>query len=297
MAEHETVLSPLERATLEFGRFTNERPIPKRLQTAFLRAVTKTWVYPAIGPRVYVDNVEWFANLEPDRGVVIVSNHRSFFDLYIVMLVLFNYHADWIERVSFPVRANFFYETRLGAVMNLLISGYSMYPPLYRDRNKAALNKDSVERIVQSLQTPGTLVGLHPEGTRNKGTDPYTLLPAQPGVGQIVLQAKPLVVPLFVNGLPNDIRLGIAATYEPNARRDNPVIVTFGEPLDYAEFTKKKPRAALYKRCADKMNQAILSLSDHERELRAACANGDIDDEHPNWLRNHMRGFRPSWKH
>mgnify|MGYP001480307136 CR=1 FL=1 len=37
---------------------------------------------------------------------------------------------------------------------------------------------------------PGTVVGLHPEGTRGKGPDPYTFLPAQPGVGKLALVAE-----------------------------------------------------------------------------------------------------------
>ena len=42
-------------------------------------------------------------------------------------------------------------------------------------------------------------------GTRGKGDSPYELLPAHPGVGQIVLQARPIAVPVFVNGLPNGL--------------------------------------------------------------------------------------------
>ena len=289
MSDMEASLSRVERMALEFGRFANERPWPKRLQKKYLLAVTASWVRPAVSPRVYVEGIEWLLEHQPERGVVLVSNHRSFFDMYIVMLCLFSLRARWIERISFPVRANFFYESPLGMAINAFIGGYTMYPPLYRDANRASLNKDALDRVVSSLQQPGTVVGLHPEGTRGKGPDPYQLLPAQPGVGQIVLNAKPTVVPLFVNGLPNDIYHGIADSYGPNARRKRPIIVVFGPPLDYSEYTRKKPRAALYKRCADKMNRTILELGERERELRHQCATGELADDDPHWLPTFIR--------
>lgn len=293
MSDSEVPLSKVERLALEFGRFANERPVPKHVQSVFLRYFTRGWVSPLVGRRTYIDGVDWLLDLEPDRGIVLVANHRSFFDMYIVMLCLYSLRARWLDHISFPVRANFFYEVPLGMVVNLFIGGYSMYPPLYRDRARAALNKDSLERVVAALQEPGTMIGLHPEGTRGKGDDPYELLPAQPGVGQIVLHAKPIVVPLFINGLPGDSLFeGLKDTYRWNSRRRNPVILAFGRPLDYSEFTRKKPRAALYKRCADKMNAAIAELGERERAIRANCARGDVLDHDSRWLFNYMRERR-----
>jgi 1-acyl-sn-glycerol-3-phosphate acyltransferase len=290
MSDLTAPLTRFERAALAMARFANERPLPKRLQKRFLQSVTRTWVRPAISRRVYVENMDWLYDLAPDRGVVFVANHRSFFDMYIVMLGLFQPMAPWIERISFPVRANFFYEQPLGVAVNFLIGGGCMYPPIFRDMAKAALNKDAVERVVRSLEQPGTVVGLHPEGTRGKGPDPYELLPAKPGVGQIVLQARPMVVPVFVNGLPNDVRQAIGDTFREDARREHPIIVVAGDELDYSEFTAHKPRAALYKRCADRMNDAIRELGARERQIRAACARGEVADSDHHWLTNRALG-------
>lgn len=286
MSDLTAPLTRFERAALALGRFANERPLPKRLQRLFLQSVTRTWVRPAISRRVFMENIGWLRDLAPDRGLVFVANHRSFFDMYVIMLGLFQPRAPWIDRIYFPVRANFFYEQPLGVAVNFLIGGGCMYPPIFRDSAKAALNKDAVGRIVELLEHPGTVVGLHPEGTRGKGPDPYELLPAQPGVGQIVLQARPIVVPVFVNGLPNDVRRAVGDTYRDDARREHPIIVVYGDELDYSEFTAKKPRAALYKRCADRMNDVIRELGEREREIRAACARGDVADEDPRWLTN-----------
>lgn len=281
-------LTPVERLAVAMGRFTNERDWPKRMQHMFLHAVTKTWVRPAISRRVYADNLDWLLAHRPDKGVLLAANHRSFFDMYLVMLALYDAGASWIDRMYFPVRANFFYERPLGLAVNYLIGGGVMYPPIFRDKSKKALNKDAVDRVSRFLSRPGTAVGMHPEGTRGKGTDPYELLPAQPGVGQIVLNARPVVVPVFINGLPNDVVAGVRDTYRQDACREHPIIICFGEPFDYSEFLSKKPRVTLYKHCSDKILGEVAKLGERERELRAACARGRIPAHDPGWLRNRL---------
>ncbi|WP_428263287.1 lysophospholipid acyltransferase family protein [Haliangium sp.] len=277
-------LTSVERLALAMARLANESALPKRVQHEYLLRVTKTWIRPVIASRVYLDGADWLVHGRPDIGVVLSANHRSFFDMYVLMLSLFEHGARWIERIFFPVRANFFYEHPLGMAINMLIGGGVMYPPLFRDASRSDLNRDALERMSRFLSQPGTVVGVHPEGTRGKGPDPYQLLRAQPGVGQIVLQAQPLVVPVFINGLPNDVRSAVADTFRRDARRDHPVIICVGQPLDYSEFSNKKPRAALYKRCADKMLAASGDLSVRERQIRQACARGEIDNDDPGWL-------------
>ncbi len=282
-------LSSFERVSLSLARLTNETPILKRVGVTINRTLTYSCARPAISRRVYAYGIDRLLDLEPDRGVVLVANHRSFFDMYVMMLCLFRLKAKWVDRIYFPVRSNFFYDEPAGMVLNYVISGGAMYPPIFRDAGRAALNQDALERTCRLLEQPGTLVGLHPEGTRGKGPDPYTLLPAQPGVGQIVLQAKPIVVPFFVYGLPNQMRRMVYDTYRKNARQDHPVILVVGEEMDYSALTTKKPRLALYKRCADQMSKAIVELGQLEREIRAACARGDVSDDDPNWLVNAPR--------
>jgi 1-acyl-sn-glycerol-3-phosphate acyltransferase len=131
---------------------------------------------------------------------------------------------------------------------------------------------------------------MHPEGTRGKGPDPYQLLPAQPGVGQVVLQGRPLVVPAFVNGLSNSYVQDITDTYRKEIRRERPIIIAFGPPVDYSDLAQQKPRAALYKRTADRIREAIIKMGDREREIRAACLAGTIGDDDPHWVMNHALG-------
>lgn len=283
-------LTSFERFAFELARMTNETHTGKRLQELFLRTVSYSWIRVALARRTFCDGLDKVLALEPDRGVLFVSNHRSFFDQYAVMLGIWMGSAPWARRLYFPVRANFFYEHPLGVLVNYLVGAGAMYPPIFRQAERAAFNKETLERIVRFLQEPGSVVGLHPEGTRGKGPDPYEMLPAQPGIGQVALQGKPIVIPAFVNGLSNDLVRDVRANFEPRIRQERPVIVVYGDPIDYRELAAQKPRPALYKKTADLFRAKILELSARERHLRAMCADGVLPDEHPGWLANRPSG-------
>lgn len=294
MAEAEPPeLSPFERAAMSLTRFTNERPVPKWLQSRFVRNVSRAWIRAGVAHRTYVDGIDWLSDFEADRGVLLASNHRSFFDMYLALLAVVEAGVPCAQRLYFPVRSNFFYDHPLGLLVNFAVGGGSMYPPIFRDRSRSALNQDALARTCRFLATPGTMVGVHPEGTRNKGGDPYDLLPAQPGIGQIILHAKPIVVPMFINGLGNDLLRDIRKNYHRDIRRENPVMIVFGTPFDYSAMAAKKPRAALYKKTSDALLEEIRSLGEREKELRARCRAGDIPDGDPGWLENRAAARRP----
>jgi 1-acyl-sn-glycerol-3-phosphate acyltransferase len=293
MTEGSAQLSTMERLALAAGRWANESDRGKRAQWSYLKVLTNAVVGGAVGRRLYVDGIDWMLDYRPDRGVVQAANHRSFFDQYVAMLPYRRLEVPWVERVFFPVRSNFFYESPLGLLVNFLIGAGTMYPPVFRDPAKSELTREGINRVIAFLQRPGTLVGMHPEGTRGKGPDPYQLLPAQPGIGQIVLQARPLVIPVFINGLPKDDPIaGTIDNYRAGIRHSNPCIIVYGQPVDYSDLSVHKPRAALYKRCADRIREAIARLGERERELRAACLAGAIGDDHPGWLDNRARARR-----
>lgn len=285
-------LGAFQGAALAMGRLTNERPGPKRLQDLFVRSVSRSWVRRTVERRAYVQGVEWLTELAPDRGVLLCANHRSFFDQYIAMLCLWDSGVTWDKRRFFPVRANFFYENPAGMLLNLLVGGGAMYPPIFREREKAGWNRDALERLTGFLAQPGTLVGMHPEGTRGKGDDPYEMLPAQPGVGELILRARPLVVPLFIGGLRNEFLAQARLNYRPDVRRQDPLILCFGRPVEYEDLTVERPRLTLYKRAADRVRAAILALGEQEKGIRAACREGRVSDADPAWLKNRVRRTR-----
>ena len=180
-------LTPMERAAFEIGDFWSRYLVvpSKAWNTAFMGFM----LWATSGRRLHVHGIEHLAKFKnPDR-VLIVCNHRSFFDFYVITKIVF-FHTHLSHRIIFPVRSSFFYDHPLGPFVNAAMSGMRMFPPVMRSesvRRRATFNEYSVQRSVEELNTPGTEMGLHPEGTRIKNADPYKLLRARGGVGRIAL--------------------------------------------------------------------------------------------------------------
>ncbi len=276
----------MERVAVAIGKLANERRFGKRLQTSWMRTASWWWIRPTLIRRVYTENLDRLQGYTPERGVLMVSNHRSFFDQYAIMLAMWSTRVPWARDITFPVRANFFYENPVGALVNVVVTGNAMYPPIFRQKERTKLNDESLEAIARILERPRQVVGVHPEGTRGKGPDPYETLPAQPGVGKMAMMAKPMVLPVWVNGLSNDFLGDVRDGYTKDIRRRRPVIVVYGEPIDMSDLYAQKGRPALYKKAADRMMERIKALGERERVLRAECAAGRISDDDPNWLMN-----------
>lgn len=279
-------LTRVERLALRFAEASNESARGKWLQTRFLRGVSYAWVRAGIGRRMFAEGLDDIMALRPERGVMLVSNHRSFFDQYAMLLACYMGPVPWSKRLFFPVRSNFFYDQPLGIVVNAAVAGGAMYPPIYRQTERRALNDDALGKMVAILDAPGNVLGMHPEGTRGKGPDPYEMLPAQPGVGKVALLGKPTVVPAFILGLGNNFFQDIRRNFGPTARTEHAIITVFGPPVDYADLLADKPRPALYKKCADRFMTALRPLLERERALRADLLAGRIADDDPRWLNN-----------
>lgn len=285
MAE-DVPLTRIERFAVRFAELANEDPRGKWLQTQFLRGVSYVWVRAGIARRVLVEGVDELMALRPEAGVMLVSNHRSFFDQYVMLLACYMGPVPWAKRLFFPVRSNFFYDQPLGIVVNAAVAGGAMYPPIYRQSDRRALNDDALDRMVEILRHRGNVLGMHPEGTRGKGPDPYKFLPAQPGVGKLALIGQPTVIPAFSHGLGNSALDDIRFNFSSEARRSRAIITVFGPPIDYRDLCAEKPRPTLYKKCADRFMAEVGKLTAREQALRGELAAGGIADDDPRWLDN-----------
>jgi 1-acyl-sn-glycerol-3-phosphate acyltransferase len=289
MAE-DVPLSRMERLALRFAHATNEDPRGKWLQTQFLRGVSYLWVRASLANRMFVEGLEDLMALHPPAGVLLVSNHRSFFDQYAMLLGCYMGPVHWAKRLAFPVRSNFFYDQPLGLAVNALVAGGAMYPPIFRQAERRVLNDEALDKMVQILRTPGNVLGMHPEGTRGKGPDPYEFLKAQPGVGKVALLAQPTVIPTFIHGLGNNIVDDIRQNFLSEAKRGKAVITVFGPPVDYADLMAEKPRPTLYKKAADRFMAEIKRLAEVEKALRADILAGKISEDDQRWLNNRPVG-------
>ena len=275
-AEELAVLSSMERFAFRLTWRMN-RGRWKRLWTFCQRHLGATWIHLATYNLMRVHGLEHVERVSHDRPLLLVANHRSFFDMYAVSSVLFR-RTGWRKRLFFPVRGRFFYDNPAGLLVNFLMGWWSMFPPFFAGgenplTEKRAFDKFSM-RLLASLcaEGAGNVVGFHPEGTRNKSADPYSYLRPQPGVGKLIKDAQPQVIPVFIAGLGNDLPKQVLG----NWRGGEPVRIHFGPPVDFEEFYARRDSVRAYKEIAEHVMSKIAELGEQDRALVALEAGRGV---------------------
>lgn len=262
-AEELSVLDPTERLGVRIVRSMN-RGWWKRFWTLCQRHIGSLWIYLATYNLMNVRGLEKFELTDPERPVLVVANHRSFFDMYTVSSVLFRRTRRPIV-LYFPVRAKFFYDSPIGWLVNLVMGWWAMYPPFFREQKEAAkraFDKFSVRELVRlSSRGRGHVIGFHPEGKRNLNDDPYSFLPAQPGIGKVILEARPQVVPVFIAGLSNRLPQQVLGNWTGGEK----VRIWFGEPVDLSGLFDKRDSLRTHKEIADLLMARIKELGELDR--------------------------------
>lgn len=237
------------------------------------RHIGSLWIYLATYNLMNVFGIENVENTDSGRPVVLVANHRSFFDMYTVSSVLFR-RTKRPMMLFFPVRAKFFYDNPVGWFVNLVMGWWSMYPPFFREEKQAAkrsFDKFSVRELVNICSFGrGHIIGFHPEGKRNLSDDPYSFLPAQPGIGKVIFKAHPQVLPVFISGLNNDLPKQILG----NWRSGEKVRIWFGRPIELSQFYDKRDSVRTHKEIADFLMTKIWELGEQDREFIAGINKG-----------------------
>lgn len=212
-----------------------------------------------------VFGIEHVENSDASRPLLLVANHRSFFDMYVVSSVIFRQTTRPVS-LFFPVRAKFFYDNPIGWFVNLVMGWWSMYPPFFRETGegrKRSFDKYSLNRLIQiSSYGQAHLIGFHPEGKRNMSDDPYSFLPAQPGVGKVIMEAQPQVIPIFIAGLGNDLPKQILGNWTGGEK----VRLWFGEPIDLDSFYAERNSLRTHKKIADFLMEKIGDLGEEDRK-------------------------------
>lgn len=273
-------LSRLERASFEIADFF-ARPRLTPISAAWNSAFMGGLIYSCGGRRFNIQGLENLAPFGKKTSVLLVANHRSFFDFFSITAILY-WRTQLTKRIFFPVRQNFFYDHPAGPLVNAIMSGMRMFPPVMRDKEKKPFNNYSVARCIEELNREdiGTVLGIHPEGTRNKGADPYSFLPAQPGVGRIALGAtRAYVIPVFALGMGQSIAGEMKTNlFTPN---EHPVDMYFGPPLAFDDLRPKADMLTTQKRAADRCIDAIKALAERQRRDAAIRDGRDPDREPP----------------
>ncbi len=236
----------------------------KRFWTFCQRHIGSLWIKIATYNLMNVYGIENVENSDSSRPLLLVANHRSFFDMYVVSSVIFRQTKRPIK-LFFPVRGKFFYNNPLGWFVNLMMGWWSMYPPFFRESKEAQkreFDKYSMRRLIQICsEGKANMIGFHPEGKRNF-SDPYEFVPAQPGVGKVIMEAKPQVIPIFITGLGNDLLKQIMGNWTGGEK----IRVWFGEEIDLSEFYDQRNSLRTHKKIADFLMEKIGELGEKDRE-------------------------------
>lgn len=257
-------LNAIERAQIGFVRRTFEPGLLDRVVRSLQRSVGQGWIHHSTKHLRHVYGLERLPVLDPTKSYVLVSNHRSFFDLYVVMSELVRRGLH--HRIVFPVRSTFFYTNPLGLFVNGVMSFFAMYPPIFREKRQAVLNVPSLGELAWLLERGGCFAGLHPEGTRKRDDDPYTFLPAQRGVGRVIHDSRATVIPVFVNGLINDLYRQVRSNFDRTGKK---IVVVFGEPIDFSDLYAQRGTPKVHQAVADRTLEVIGQLGQEERAYRA----------------------------
>jgi 1-acyl-sn-glycerol-3-phosphate acyltransferase len=271
-AEEMAVLSPFERFAFRLTWRMN-RGRWKRFWTFCQRTMGAGWIHLSTYNLMRVSGLEHVEAAERGRPILLVANHRSFFDMYVVSTVLFR-RTSWRKQLFFPVRGRFFYDSVGGLLVNLVMGWWSMFPPFFAGGDNPKVDQREFDKFSMRLlahlarEGAGNVIGFHPEGTRNKGADPYSYLRPQPGVGKLIKDARPQVIPVFIAGLGNDLPKQVLG----NWRGGEPVRVHFGPALELSDFYDRRDSARTYMEIAGFVMSKIAELGEQDRDARALGA-------------------------
>mmetsp|Transcript_48571 Transcript_48571/g.152358 ORF Transcript_48571/g.152358 Transcript_48571/m.152358 type:complete len:675 (-) Transcript_48571:455-2479(-) len=212
--------------------------------------------------------------------VLLAANHRTFYDFFVITVsgIWANSGASFFS--FYPVRSSFFYTNPGGILLNMIASAMAMIPPVLNtpsDKQKEATKPSTdakrwndfvIRRIVSELRTPGTVCGIHPEGTRNTSPDPYDILPTKPGIGRVSLEAEEThVIPVFIKGIESDLLEAFRKNWWSKETTD----ICIGPHVDVSDLQKRLKEGGnadeLSVEAGERITDAIKKLAAAHKEM------------------------------
>lgn len=166
-------------------------------------------------------------NVPAQGGVLLCSNHRSYFDPPALAIAS-------PRRISIMAKEELFHNPIFGR----LIKSLGAYP-IRRGKGDAG----AVMATLKLLAAGGTTL-VFPEGTRvfNGGEKKIN-----PGIIRVAIKAKVPIVPCYTNG-----------KYRPFGR----LKIYFGKPISYEEYYENAPDAETLERLAGRLMDSIYSFAE-----------------------------------
>ncbi|MFE9405650.1 lysophospholipid acyltransferase family protein [Streptomyces sp. NPDC006530] len=182
----------------------------------------------------------------PETGAVILAgNHQSFTDQLLL-------GATLRRRLTFLAKQEYFTAPGLGGRATAALFRALGQIPVDRSGKDAA--RAAIDTALQVLAREGVL-GIFPEGTRSHDGRLYK---GKVGVAAMALRSGAPVVPVAIIG-----------TFEaqPKGRRlprRVPVVLRFGEPLDFSRYAGMEDERLVLRAVTDEIMYAVQRLSEQE---------------------------------
>ena len=258
------LLTPSEKLGCLVGERFSESPLWRAYATAHQSSLTVPILGLTINDRSHL--IGW-ENVPAHRSLILAANHRTYFDLYAVMIITW-WRYPKLPWLYCPVRTGFFYERPLGVLFNATLTCNAMYPPVFRDARRRTLNRYAVDRARQLLHmSPRVVIAIHPEGRRNPAEDPLDFLPPKRGVGAIALASHAPIVPVFVNGLPRTFG---ALVRQRLSGQGPPVRVHCGPPVAVDDLYDRPEDGEAQLEASRRTMAAIAALGAQDKAWMAA---------------------------
>jgi 1-acyl-sn-glycerol-3-phosphate acyltransferase len=200
---------------------------------------------PPLLKLIWRPRVLGLTNVPRTGGVILASNHLSFFDSVVIPSVA-------PRKVVFLAKSDYFNRRGVnGTAQRLWFEGIGMLP-VDRDNTQSAI--DSLDTALEVLGR-GEAFGIYPEGSRSRDGRIYR---GRTGVAHLALTARVPVVPV---GLQDTEKIQpVGSTYPKLAK----VTVAFGEPLDFTGRADGVPLGRARREVTDEIMAAIQELSGQE---------------------------------
>ncbi|GAB1330951.1 lysophospholipid acyltransferase family protein [Streptomyces sennicomposti] len=211
--------------------------------------------YVLLGPLlrvVFRPRIEGLEHVPASGPAIVAGNHLSFSDHFLMPAIL-------RRRITFLAKTEYF--TGPGLKGRLTAAFFRSAGQIPVDRSGKEAGRAAIREGLGVLRR-GELLGIYPEGTRSPDGRLYK---GKVGVAVMAIEAGVPVVPCAMIG-----------TFEaqPPGRvvpRVRPVVIRFGEPLDFSRFAGMTEQKAVLRAVTDEIMYAILSLSGQEYVDRYAA--------------------------
>jgi 1-acyl-sn-glycerol-3-phosphate acyltransferase len=204
--------------------------------------------YVLLGPLlrlVFRPRIEGLEHVPASGAAIVAGNHLSFSDHFLMPAVL-------KRRITFLAKAEYF--TGPGLKGRLTAFFFRSAGQIPVDRSGKDAGQVAIREGLGVL-SKDELLGIYPEGTRSHDGRLYK---GKVGVAVMALKAGVPVIPCAMIG-----------TFEaqPPGKvipKLHPVVIRFGEPLDFSRYAGMENEKAVLRAVTDEIMYAILALSGQE---------------------------------